>query len=430
MVALALALATTAFTLLLTRQLSDNATTRAKAQAEGEIPALEVRGGTIIARETLDEVALSAEIWVFAGTRIVEAPSTLRVSRAIHDLARSLAGGPERSRDLGDTTRLYALPVTEKGTRYGTVVSAISLEPYSETRDTALTGSLILAVLLLVAITLLSRWMLDRALRPVSRMTVDAAEWSEYDIDRRFGLGEPYDEITRLAATLDGLLTRIAVTLRHEQRFTAELSHELRTPLARIAGQAELMLRRERSQDEYRTAFEAISRNAGEMTRTVDVLVAAARQEAGLTRATGDAGRAVERAVENVRLHAGTIDVRLALPHEPVLIAADEDLIERMIQPLLDNAVRYGQLVVGVSLVRDGYNATIRVTDDGPGVAPDEASDIFEPGTRGGAAAGRADGAGLGLSLAQRLARSAGGEITLQPGAIGGDFRLKLPLAP
>ena len=65
-------------------------------------------------------------------------------------------------------------------------------------------------------------------------MTEDAASWSEHDLDRRFDLGEPYDELTRLAATLDGLLERIAASLRHEQRFTAELSHELRTPLARI----------------------------------------------------------------------------------------------------------------------------------------------------------------------------------------------------
>ena len=65
-------------------------------------------------------------------------------------------------------------------------------------------------------------------------MTESAASWSEHDLDRRFDLGEPYDELTRLAATLDGLLGRIAASLRHEQRFTAELSHELRTPLARV----------------------------------------------------------------------------------------------------------------------------------------------------------------------------------------------------
>ena len=84
-------------------------------------------------------------------------------------------------------------------------------------------------------------------------MTEHAASWSEHDLDRRFDLGEPYDELTQLAATLDRLLERISASLRHEQRFTAEISHELRTPLARISGEAELMLRRERTPDEYRS---------------------------------------------------------------------------------------------------------------------------------------------------------------------------------
>jgi signal transduction histidine kinase len=71
----------------------------------------------------------------------------------------------------------------------------------------------------------------------------------------------------------------------------------------------------------------------------------------------------------------------------------------------------------------------VLVGDDGPGVADDEQESIFEPGVRGAVAKGRADGAGLGLSLAQRLARSAGGEITVTPGSSGGRFTLRLPLA-
>ena len=102
---------------------------------------------------------------------------------------------------------------------------------------------------------------------PVSRMTADAAAWSEHDPDQRFHRGEPYDELTQLAATLDRLLERIAASLRHEQRFTAEISHELRTPLARISGEAELMLRRQRTTDEYREALAAIKRSAEQMTR-------------------------------------------------------------------------------------------------------------------------------------------------------------------
>jgi len=275
----------------------------------------------------------------------------------------------------------------------------------------------------------LSRWMLGRALEPVSRMTADAAAWRASDLDRRFALGEPYDELTRLAATLDDLLEQIAASLRHEQRFTAELSHELRTPLARISGETELMLRRERAPDEYREALESIQRSADTMARTVESLVAAAQQEAGLTRTTSDVREVVSTAIGATRQNGATVDIAASLPEEPVRVAVDGQLAERMLQPLLDNATRYGRATVRVTVARNSTVAEIAVDDDGPGVGGDERESIFEPGTRGRAAAG-SDGAGLGLALAQRLARSAGGAVTAEPDAAGGRFTLRLPLAP
>jgi two-component system OmpR family sensor kinase len=426
-VALALAVAITAFSFLLGQRLSASATSLAKAQAEAEATSLEIRDGALVTPGRQDETKPGSQVWVFAGSQALEAP---RVSKELDQAARSLATGPARSFDIGEQARLYALPVLRNGVRYGTVVSAVSLDPYEETGRTALIGALALGVLMLAAVSVLSRWMLGRALLPVSRMTEDAATWSEHDLDRRFDLGDPYDELTRLAATLDSLLERIAASLRHEQRFTAEVSHELRTPLARISGEAELMLGRERTPDEYRAALTSIRRSADQMTRTVETLVAAARHEAGLLITTSDARDAIQAAVSNVRAAAPTaVEVRVTLPSNPARVAVDEELVERMVQPLVDNAVGYGQSVVNVSLVRNGSFASIHVVDDGPGVADDEQAKIFEPGTRGGAAKGRVDGAGLGLSLARRLARSAGGEITVTPSDTGGMFTLRLPLA-
>src|SRR5262249_21736696 len=187
-----------------------------------------------------------------------------------------------------------------------------------------------------------------------------------------FDLGEPYDELTRLGATLDNLLERIAASLRHEQRFTAELSHELRTPLARISAESELMLRRERETDEYQTALAGIQRSAEQMTRTVEALVAAARQEAGLAHMTSDVRDAVTAVVDNARENGETPDISLALPADPVRVAVDPELAERMLQPLVDNAARYGRSAVRVTVARRGAVASIDVGDDGPGVADEQ----------------------------------------------------------
>jgi len=424
-VVVALAIGVTAFTLLLSHRLSASATSLARAQAQAAVSSLDVRGGRLSAHEAPDQGASPGQVWVFADKRQVEAPNASRVVAAA---ARALAGGPERTETVEEQTRLYALPVVDNGRRFGTVVSAVALDPYEDTERTAFVGALILAALLLAAVAVLSRWMLGRALEPVSRMTAAAAAWRASDLDRRFALGEPYDELTRLAATLDDLLEQIAASLRHEQRFTAELSHELRTPLARISAETELMLRRERTPDEYRDALDSIQRSADTMARTVEALVAAAQHEAGLTRTTSDVRDVVSSAIGATRQNGALVDIGVSLPDEPVRVAVDGQLAERMLQPLLDNATRYGH-VVNVSVVRGNTVASIAIDDDGPGVAGDERDMIFEPGARGSASAGH-DGAGLGLALAQRLARSAGGAIIAEPNEGGGRFTLKLPLAP
>ena len=326
--------------------------------------------------------------------------------------------------------RLYALPVLHDGARVGTVVAGVPLEPYDETATIAFVGSIALAVLLLGAVTLLTRWILGKALLPVSRMTEDAAAWSDHDLDQRFDRGEPYDELTQLAATLDALLERLSASIRHEQRFASELSHELRTPLARIAAETELALHRERSSSDYRASLEAVHRNAEQMTRTVDALISVARLEAGLNRATSDARGAIRRRrVRSRRREAAGIEIRVSVPPAPVTVAIEHELLERIVQPLLDNAIRYGKSTVSLGLTRNGKAAIIEVVDDGAGVTIDERKHIFDAGSRGAAAAAAPGGAGLGLALARRLAHSVGGEIAAEPTRDGGRFTISLPLA-
>src|SRR5437588_7154833 len=120
-------------------------------------------------------------------------------------------------------------------------------------------------------------------------MTAQAAAWSRIDSGQRFALGSPRDELTALAATLDGLLDRVANSLRHEQRFSAELSHELRSPLASLIAEAQLALRHSPPGAEHRAGYERILAAARQMRRTLETLLAAARIEHRPSSATGDA---------------------------------------------------------------------------------------------------------------------------------------------
>ena len=430
-VGLALAAMIAGFNLLLEHNLSHGADQLVRTRAAAELALVRSHSGRVALGETADDAAVDSNAWVFAGTRTLEAP---RAGTNLTAVARALAAHAPAKTDVANSdTRLYAVPIISSGRRLGTVVSAVALAPYEQTQRTALLASLALAGLLLLLVAVAGRWLLLASLRPVERMTRQAGEWSERDLDRRFGLGDPYDEVSELAATLDRLLERLAASLRREQRFSTELSHELRTPLARVIAQAEVALRQQRRPADYRNALADVLRNAQQVSRTVDALVAAARDDAALTRGTADAYAVCERTLGALADLAAERELELLKPPpaQPLRLGLDADLAERILQPVIENACRYGRSQVRIRLGRDASRIVYFIEDDGPGVSPDERESIFEPGIRGraGHATNGAGGAGLGLALARRLARGASGEIAVEAGRAGGRFIISLPAA-
>jgi two-component system, OmpR family, sensor kinase len=417
------------FNLILAHVLDRDARDLVRARAVAEIDSLQISGGRLSVREAPDDRAADAYLWVFTGSRTLEQP---RTAPSIGVAARTLAGGRSRFLDVSRTdTRLYAAPVTKDGKRLGTVVAGVSLAPYEQTRKLALLASLVLGGFILILVLVTARWLLAASLRPVVRMTRQAADWSERDLDHRFALGDPHDELTELAATLDGLLDRLAASLRHERRFSAELSHELRTPLARVLAESELALRRERTPTEYRETLALVHRNADQLARTVDALVAAARYEAGGERGTADAHAVATGAAQacNSLTTERQLELRVAAPARTLRVGVDADLAERIIQPVLENACRYSSSQVRIEIGSQNSSVVYTIEDDGPGVAAEERERIFEPGIRGTAAHPGKQGAGLGLALARRLARTIDGDVLADTKAVGGRFVIKLPAA-
>ena len=427
-VGVALVLLVAVFNIALAATLANDADEIVRARAEAELATLTVVGDAVVVDADRALASIDAPTWVFSGGRTLEAPPP---DPRIDAAARALAGGPERSVDVGDDIHLHALPIAPDGRRVGTVVTGISLAPYNRTRTIALIASSALALIVLAAVALASAVMLRAALRPVARMTADAAAWSESDLDSRFAAGPPHDEITRLAATLDGLLDRLAAGMRRERRLTAEVSHELRTPLAQITAEVDLAMRRDRAPEEYRQALERIREGAARIERTVETLMATARQEALLPRGAGDAAEAAARVVSACEPLGARHGVRLELaaPEGASRAGVEDQVIERILQPIVENACRFATARVRVAVRVDERGVALEVADDGPGVADADREAIFEPGTRREPSGGRAGGAGLGLSLSRRLARAAGGDVESLASATGGRFVVRLPVA-
>lgn len=263
----------------------------------------------------------------------------------------------------------------------------------------------------------LAAWASRRALAPVTDMARTAADWSVRDLERRFDLGPPTDELRALGQTLDGLLDRVSRVIVGEQRLTSELAHELRTPLAAIRASADLIAMLPDLDDELRgdvaDILGACATMAETMTGLLD-LARASRPDGADVSALGDVVEAALASIEGARV-AVALDRTLAVA-VPVALGA------RALAPVIDNATRLAVHVTVTATVRGGW-VEVSVSDDGPGVPMVLSRTVFEPGRSG------RGGSGLGLPLARRIARSVGGDVRLEPPtpAGGAVFVVRLP---
>ncbi|MDL4818668.1 sensor histidine kinase [Actinomadura opuntiae] len=398
-------LLTLLFNVLLGGRLRADADDLLRTRAEAAASTVQVLpGGTLKIAEPADDSALDTDIWIYQGTRAVERPAG---QPWLQRKADTLAGSTTGFTTTGEI-RLYTRPISAAGRRAGTVVTAVGLNSYHRMLTSALTGSIVLALLLLLGVYAVTRAVVGRALQPVAEMTGQAADWSGHDLGRRFGTGRRPAELSALAAGLDELLDRLSLVLRHEQQWSAELSHELRTPLSRIVAEADWLSRRPRSAEGHRAALDVIKGAAEEMQRICETLLAEAR-----TRGTRLPGRcALSAMAVDLAARWPTTGPRLTLQTlaEELTAGSPPEIVERLLAPLLDNARRYAATTV---VLRVEPGVRIVVHDDGDGVPEAVRDRVFEPGFRAEPADGH-PGAGLGLALARRLARSAGGDLTLE----------------
>ncbi|MFF7656334.1 ATP-binding protein [Streptomyces sp. NPDC007983] len=417
----------------LQRQADDELRTRAAAVAT----TVDTSGPRVRVLEASDDGLLDANVWIYAGTRLLEQPPSPAVSLT-HAAGRLVARG---GRDCATVTaaghgsggiRLCARPVRSGG-KPATVVTALDLAPYDSSADTLLLGSLALDAAMLGCTYVLTRLAVGRALRPVRTMTDQATQRSTVASEERFGSVRLPSELARLGASLDTLLDRIRAVLRHERQLTGELSHELRTPLSRIVAELDWWQTRPRSAAETRATHQVIADAARSMLTICETLLDDARGSTH-TAGTAEVRPVLRRLLERLDVPAHvTIDLTDHHLHQGGDTAGNLEagippaLLERIVSPLLANALRYARSSVVVRTSRASGSVRVDVTDDGPGVPSPFADQLFQPGRRADPGDGHG-GAGLGLPLARRLARAAGGEVSYDSGHTpGARFIVSLP---
>lgn len=365
---------------------------------------------TDAARLTVPDADLDPGVAVYDSSgRLVAGTVPPSQARAFAELADTAA---DASRSIDDTYRIYARSFETRTGASGVVILSEPLTPYENDERNALVVSLAAGAVIVLLATGLAAWASRRALAPVAAMAATAETWSEHDLQRRFDLGEPTNEIRALGQTLDGLLARVAGAILAEQRLTSELAHELRTPLTAIKATADLLAMRSDLDAEVLRDVRDIQESSRVMATTITTLLDLARTRTEHPHLDAPTACDLGAVLADVDRHVDRPGRVTADDLPPLVLQVPHDLAVRAIAPVVQNAVRHGT-VVRVSARLDAGTAHVVVADDGVGVPAADVERIFEPGaTTGG-------GAGLGLPLARRVARSVGGDVTLVAPADG-----------
>jgi signal transduction histidine kinase len=266
-------------------------------------------------------------------------------------------------------------------------------------------------------------WLSGQALKPVRDIADAAAAISIENLAGRLPVPETGDEIARLTAVLNSMLARLESAVRTLSQFVADASHELRTPLSVIRTTAELALRRPRSAESHHAALQEIAAETERMTQLVEDLLILARTDTGsveMPLTPIDLRDVVSSVCSEVRRLAGlrNVDVHTSLGHQSITIPGNQAALHRLFLVLLDNALKYSAPGGKVNVILNPIESrvTVSIENFGPEISPEDLPHIFKRFYRSDRAR-TGDGYGLGLSLAESIARAHGATIDVRTGA-------------
>lgn len=300
-------------------------------------------------------------------------------------------------------------------------------------RSEARRDALVIAYAAALIWTSLIGYVLARRLtRDHDRIADVAHRVTSGDLSARVGARGGDPELMQLSTDIDDMVDTIAMLLAAQRRFLANAAHELRSPLTKLYGELQLAVRKDRDAPELRRAIHSALDSTRALKDLTDDLLALARAsvEADHDEATLDA--IIGNAVDLARARAEELGVSFELAGLDLVVSGRPNDLARLFRNLIDNAVTHSprDAVVHVTGVREGGFAVVVVEDEGEGVPKEDRARIFEPFFRGARSRVRAEGgSGLGLGIAREVARSHGGNITLDKGAWGARFVVELPIA-
>lgn len=386
------------------------------------------RGASTLDITEHESVAIGAEVKVAFQVWLANGQLAVRTDNAPLTPLSSTAGGFVDSAVGNEQWRVYTLA----DARTGITVRVGEHESVRRKMSRDAAFRTVLPLIVIVPVIGLLTWIgIGRALKPLERLAGQVAR-RQHDDFSQIDLKDSLRETEPLIRALNRLFARLKFTFENTRRFTADAAHELRTPLGAMAVQTDVAML---ATDELMraTALDYVKRSIRDMTQLVHQLLTLARWDGSVTdlhRAPLNLAAVVHAVVGELedQAHARSIRLAMTINAEPSLYA-DEIAIQLVLRNLLDNAIRYtpagGSVFVEVDALAGC--AMLRVTDTGPGIAPEQREQLFQRFYRAGRNDG--EGSGLGLSIVHRCVELHQGSIEIDgPDGGGLTVTVYLPL--
>lgn len=325
----------------------------------------------------------------------------------------------------------FALPLQ------GTSASGTALIQVGETltRRSAMADRATLAIVIPMLIMTLTAaaaiaYGVGRGLEPVSRLRERLSARQAFDLSPVPLEGTPA-ELRPFMDEINLLLQRLSEAVEAQSRFVADAAHQLRTPIAGIRTQAEAAMASVRHEDAQH-ALARIAQSAQAMGDLVQKLLMLARVDAAentlrLNRLeAGEVVRAVAREWAPQALAKG-VEIGFEMKRGEAWVMGDAQLLRELLANLIDNALRYGGTRITVTVNGSEHGVTWRVADNGPGIPEHLRAAVFAPFHR---LSGGVDGAGLGLTIVQRIAHLHGAKVSLDAGEGGNGLVASVKFPP
>ncbi|MCC6347814.1 MAG: HAMP domain-containing histidine kinase [Nitrospirales bacterium] len=269
----------------------------------------------------------------------------------------------------------------------------------------------------IVVVCLVGLCIVRRSIRPLKAFSTRIEAITHKTMGERINTANEVKELVGLAGSFNAMLDRLQRAFESQRRLVSDASHELKTPVTVIKSQCDVVLRKERTGEEYREALATVQAVAGNMIRLVRSLLSLARLDSGMLAPVDFRPVVLKECMRDaVALVMPLADKkRIALRmdiHESLLVSGDRERLIEAFLNIVDNAVKYNREGgrVEITALREGAMIQMKVVDTGIGIKEENRAKIFERFYRENTA-GDAEGTGLGLSIAKTILEAHGGEI-------------------